>query len=85
MRHGGKTSIWALHCRAALLWNACQRLRSRPDWNPRRAELIGKAWMEANEIERALTGHTCPLGRGILFAGREYLFQYVNIRRQVLR
>ncbi|CCA70549.1 hypothetical protein PIIN_04486 [Serendipita indica DSM 11827] len=74
-RTRAKDSIWALHCRVALLWNACQRFRHRPDWETRRIELSTQAWMEANSIEQSLAQHTCPVGKGMLYAGREYLFQ----------
>lgn len=70
-----KNSVWALHARAALLWNSCQKLSSRPDWNTRRAELAGKAWMEANAIEDGLRAHACPAGHGTPYAGGEYLLQ----------
>lgn len=74
-----KESIWALHCRAALLWNVCQRFRELPTWDRRRAEFAGRAWMEAAAIENALAWHTCPVGRGVFHPGREYIFQYVMI------
>ncbi|KAG8811271.1 hypothetical protein FRC18_003586 [Serendipita sp. 400] len=74
-RRLAKESIWALHCRISLLWNACQRFRNRHDWRYRRVELSAQAWMEANAIERALAQHICPVGKGMLYAGREYLFQ----------
>lgn len=73
-----KESIWALHSRAAILWNCCQQLRSRPEWDCRRDELAGKAWVEISAIEEALEQHQCPEGHGIPYTGREYVLQYVT-------
>ncbi|CAG8648830.1 3165_t:CDS:2, partial [Acaulospora colombiana] len=73
-----KNGLWALHCRAALLWNACHKLRQRPDWEFRRTELLGKAWIEATCIEIELAKRTGPMRQVALNAGREYIFQYVE-------
>lgn len=57
-----------------MLWNSCQKLCTKPDWKYRRAEIAGKAWMEANAIEEGLQEHACPAGHAP-YAGREYLLQ----------
>jgi len=64
-----------LHGRAAILWNSCQKLRSRPDWEERRIELAGRAWMEVDAIEEAMAKHACPEGHGVSYSGREHLLQ----------
>jgi hypothetical protein len=38
-----------------------------------------KAWLQTEEMETALSKHTCGLERASLFAGREYLSTYVPV------
>ncbi|PVF96723.1 hypothetical protein CPB86DRAFT_786652 [Serendipita vermifera] len=68
-------SAWPLNCRIALLWNACHKLRQRPDWEVHRTELLGKAWMAATSIEVEFAKCARRKSRLVLNAGREFIFQ----------
>ncbi|KZP33462.1 hypothetical protein FIBSPDRAFT_773133 [Athelia psychrophila] len=70
-----KNSIWALNYRTMLLWNSCVRMcRDNRATDAERARFGMAAWLEVDELEAALNGHTCGLERAFLFQGREYLF-----------
>ncbi|KAF7985587.1 hypothetical protein HWV62_3877 [Athelia sp. TMB] len=73
--HNSKNSIWALNYRTMLLWNSCVRMRrdSRAS-DAEKARFGMAAWLEVDDLEAALNGHTCGLERAFLFQGREYLF-----------
>jgi hypothetical protein len=65
--------LWALHCRATLLWNISHRLEQIPDDGHRKAVLASQAWTEILELEESLKRHI--LERSAFYPGREYLFQ----------
>ncbi|KIM31554.1 hypothetical protein M408DRAFT_261453 [Serendipita vermifera MAFF 305830] len=65
-----KDSIWALHCRGALLWNFTQKLANRPHLDSiGDSEMARDTWKEADIIEEALGKHACSRGDE---GGRKY-------------
>ncbi|KAA1468777.1 hypothetical protein DENSPDRAFT_915286 [Dentipellis sp. KUC8613] len=71
----GKKTVWALYLRAMMLWHTCYRLRQDSTMNDtENSEFAMRAWLETEEIEKALNRHTCGVERAFMFVGREYLF-----------
>lgn len=71
-RTRAKDSIWALHCRATLVWSFVQKLTDGQGWEYERVELAKEAWKEAEIIEKGLRAHACPEGHE---NGRKYFLQ----------
>ncbi|KAF8644423.1 hypothetical protein AX16_008483 [Volvariella volvacea WC 439] len=70
-----KSTVWALHDRAFLLWHSCIRMRKNPNVSDTvKSDYTMKAWIEADTIEEALNQHTCSIERACIFQGREYIF-----------
>ncbi|KZT22190.1 hypothetical protein NEOLEDRAFT_1157860 [Neolentinus lepideus HHB14362 ss-1] len=72
-----KESIWALHCRCMLLWNACQVLRDtsvRED-DGRRVEFTVQAWGEADAISDAIDRHICNMDTALIYTCRELVYK----------
>ncbi|KAI0345770.1 hypothetical protein BDW22DRAFT_911768 [Trametopsis cervina] len=70
-----KSTVWALYMRTMLLWHSCLRMRGDTnESNASKAEFAVSAWLEVDNIEKALDLHTCGIERAFLFQGREYLF-----------
>jgi len=70
-----KDSIWALNYRTMLLWHSCVRMRHDIHATQEDKSRFGMtAWLEVDDLEKALNAHTCGLERAFLFQGREYLF-----------
>jgi hypothetical protein len=75
----GKDTVWALYLRAMLLWNACVRMRSDTSIGDLdRSNFAMQAWVETEEIEKALKWHTCGVEGAFMYHGREILFKYVG-------
>ncbi|KAH7928462.1 hypothetical protein BV22DRAFT_1030769 [Leucogyrophana mollusca] len=73
-----KDTIWSLICRTMLLWHSCLRIRHDPSATEAETARFGvNAWLEADNLEKALDAHTCGMERTFLFQGREFLF---NVR-----
>jgi hypothetical protein len=71
----GKDTVWALYLRAMLLWNACVRMRSDTSIGDLdRSNFAMQAWVETEEIEKALKWHTCGVEGAFMYHGREILF-----------
>jgi hypothetical protein len=75
--HKPKESIWALHCRANLLWVACHRLKDSVKGNSGH-QLVQEAWKELEDIEAAQNWHTCLPANGLMFIGREQVNKFVR-------
>ncbi|KAJ3480583.1 hypothetical protein NLJ89_g12271 [Agrocybe chaxingu] len=79
-----KESVYALFCRAMLLWNFCNRFRE-PSRDEERAEQAQEAFLEAQAIEDALNAHRCNLDTTIMYTCREYLHNTRMLVAQAFR
>ncbi|TFY80459.1 hypothetical protein EWM64_g3551 [Hericium alpestre] len=71
----GKETVWALYIRSMLLWHSCLRVRQDETISAtEKSDFTLRAWLETEEIEKALNRHTCGVERAFFFVGREYLF-----------
>jgi hypothetical protein len=86
VRHalGPKESVWALYCRALLLWNSCfARLRassraySTGPLGDREAEFAVEAFNECRALEEGRRAHTCNSDAEMLYNAGEYIQLYV--------
>ncbi|KAF8322153.1 hypothetical protein DL93DRAFT_1264434 [Clavulina sp. PMI_390] len=71
--HKGKETVWALYCRALLLWNACLEVHdNKPDVDQASAFAV-QVWVEVDRITKALDRHPCKTEVGYLWGGRSIL------------
>lgn len=71
----GKTTIWALNVRSALLWCACAAMytqrETRSDHD--QATFAVQVYTEAGRIEAAFDAHSCEIEAANNWAGRYFL------------
>ncbi|KAF8993841.1 hypothetical protein BDQ17DRAFT_1311941 [Cyathus striatus] len=80
-----KESVWALYCRAMLLWNFCCRFREDSLQYEEKAEHAHEAYVEAQMIQDALELHKCNLDTTLIYMTREYIYNTRLLVTQALR